>query len=176
MQMKTITPHKKQLAIDVAKDVIKTLRSSIVETSSYVSTSPSSEVTVQKLLHKYHDDSKTLAKKLRPHCKVCALGACLLSVVSLKNEFVFDVFNGDIYVPRSQIVKRLKGIFSKRQLALIESAFEGYLIYLGNRPSEKSWEPDLYRAVHFGKSFSDPKLRLKAIMENVIANNGVFKP
>lgn len=82
-------------------------------------------------------------------CYVCALGACFVSKLKLS-------------APRNTsesptMWKDLENIFSSAQMGKIEAAFEGWT---------------QYPAVT-GKT---PKARMKQIFQNIVKNDGTFKP
>src|SRR5580704_5386593 len=66
--------------------------------------------------------------KIQKHCQVCALGACFLSYVRLNDDTDIKEFcypdltdhNNNVCVEYSDIAEKLKGIFSREQLELIE--------------------------------------------------------
>ncbi len=88
---------------------------------------------------------------------------------------------------RKAIATLLKDTFSPNQLAMIESAFEdGYY----NGYSHWSSNPDtkgggiggkltglqIDKVKKFANKYIQPRKRLIAIMSNIIANKGTFKP
>lgn len=110
-------------------------------------------------------------------CKVCALGALFACAVELHGGGKYK-----FWVPSRRIIAEyLEPYFSKDQLGLIESAFE----------VNASWgecTDDAQKAEDFGAQFGHkynckgyPRFdtataRMKAIMQNIIANNGTFVP
>lgn len=153
---------KKELRIAVAKDVLKSLRILLVTPGVYVKT-----VEVRPITNFISTNSQKSASNLQKHCKVCALGACFLSLVKIDNKFDFasnveavDEYSFKRYVEPGALFRRLEKVFSAPQLYLIEAAFE-------------DWDPDL---VVFAPDITAPTDRLRAIMKNIIANDGTFKP
>lgn len=135
------------------------------------------------------DDVKLIADKLKTNCRVCALGACLLSVVSLQNDFVFELQQGNVVgVESYDLADRLLKVFTAEQLLLIETAFEcenftGYFtgnydeLHMGSMTRySRRLTHQLEIAKALGERFNDSKKRLRAIMRNMIANNGKFIP
>lgn len=123
------------------------------------------------------DDATKHLQRLQK-CHVCALGACLISQVKLFNKMaisklvVEDKHNAKHQVidPNRVIVSTLLSrFFSKDQLDLIESAFE----VGGDYNCQAPYSAD---AENFGEDYDDPKKRLKAIMANIIVNDGKFCP
>lgn len=111
--------------------------------------------------------------EVKPVCEVCALGAVAVSL-----------FNGEVGGGSGRMIRwALVEYFSVEQLALIESAFEGwdgsvaidaYVDYSGFQPHEVA-------AVE-GVDFSldgpadDDRTRLLRIMWNIVRNRGTFVP
>ena len=112
-------------------------------------------------------------------CVCCALGACLISTTKFKNKLKFhDV---DSLCAKSDSWKLLRGIFSPKQMNMIEYAFEAS--HSGSRVGEDSFGEynkyncnEIVKCVDFGKSFPYESDRLIAIMKNIIKNKGTFKP
>jgi hypothetical protein len=112
-------------------------------------------------------------------CKVCAIGAVFLSKVRLGNNHTGDL---EVMNSPNMIISNLKGIFSAKQLRLMEVAFEDLTggafkessVYDSNNPKHTA---KIEKALEFFKDYLDrPEERLIAILENIIANNGTFKP
>lgn len=113
----------------------------------------------------------------RKPCQVCAKGAMFIAAVDRYNKVQLRDANGDGFSNR-EIIKAMKAYFSKRTLDLIEVAFEckdanfefsnGYNQPVTNRVARN--------AIEFGKRYQDPRARLRAIMRNLISNNGDFVP
>jgi hypothetical protein len=104
-------------------------------------------------------------------CTVCGIGSLMLAH--------FRMFDN---VPRvedvemlmfADIADRLRGYFSKKQLACIEAAFEGKIMSLDDyyiltpklREALNTWNDYVHR---------NPTQRLRKIMENLIENGGTF--
>lgn len=112
-------------------------------------------------------------------CVCCALGACLISTTKFKNKLKFhDV---DALCSNSDSWKLLRGIFSPKQMNMIEYAFE--VSHNGSRVGEDSFGEynkhdydERVKCVDFGRSFDYESDRLIAIMKNIIKNKGTFKP
>jgi hypothetical protein len=121
----------------------------------------------------YEDQAQQHIDKISKDCYVCALGACFLSYIRLFNDVkVSDLVRGDrqedlyLYSTSSFIKSRLSQYFTHDQLLLIEAAFEGWRV--ADYCSEQVCD--------FYDKHPDPKERLRAIMQNVIDNNGEFIP
>lgn len=122
-------------------------------------------------------DSKKLAKKFQKDktCEVCAKGALFLSTVALHNEFNFGHIDGYYGVSTGEgtMVERMETFFTEEQLDLIEDAFETPYGFI---PDPESYPPTRYKAALFGASYEKDIDRLRAILRNMIANKGTFKP
>ncbi len=157
--------RKKQLAVDIAKDVIKWIRArklNINNAGSYICGDVNCELNSD-------DQVQPHLPALRESCSVCAKGAIFLSYIELKNEITFDSLDLDRFGSKSsvnadgeRICDLLGGAFTPDQLDLIECAFE-------------CWDDDVL-AEAFGEKYDDPGKRMTAICRNIIKNNGVFKP
>lgn len=173
------TPEQKELAVLVAKDVLQTMEDNpknfAIESGHYYF-KYSGSVGLESIVESdkwYKLPSQEQANIAKKKCSVCALGACFLSLVSLKNRFIFE----SRILGRSSIANRLSEIFSFEQMELIESAFEQALMI------DNSWEnctsshtKALENAVNFGRNYRNPRKRLVAILKNIIQNNGIFDP
>jgi hypothetical protein len=119
-------------------------------------------------------------------CDVCANGSLLMSLILFKNDFkVGDLPNGtSLYyairtswqanakIEVTSVGKRLHKYFTPKQLRLIEIAFEmGEGFFKVDATSVKE-----RKAVSFGETYHSHSERLIAIMENMLKNDGIFKP
>lgn len=100
-------------------------------------------------------------------CQCCGIGGCLLSMVRLGNSVSLE--DADEVDDQDFITDQLSKIMSRRQIGMIEAAFE------------KDGYADLSdtinnRCVSFGQQFKSPSERLIGIMKNIIANKGEFIP
>ena len=135
----------------------------------------------------WSDDQKSIDIKLDPNssikdafkskainsCQVCALGGLFMSCTNLNNNTTVqdledETYIGDLVADDDKISNGLNRIFTQGQLMLIESYFEGGVGYFKGYSYEKL-------LVTFFESFNDDE-RLKMIMQNIIDNNGTFKP
>ncbi len=141
----------------------------------------------------FHDDDGAQENlcTLEGNCGVCALGAMFLSHIRLNNQVkMIDVKEKMLYnngeegddspngrqrhlAARTFLEKCLKKITTKEQLALIEIAFELNDNILGIGKISKAKRQAAY---NFGNRYYGDAERLKAIMENVVKNKGMFKP
>jgi len=141
---------REQKAVSIAKDVLKRLRyMRNVKRGYYFSWNDCGHLT---------GDAQPLVPQFEKNCKVCAMGACLLSYIRLYDNVKVDdmltAYSG-ISVDSMFIEKTLRDVFSKEQLGLMEHEFECSDVY---------------------KSIEDPKKRLRLIMLNIVKNNGTFAP
>jgi hypothetical protein len=102
-------------------------------------------------------------------CTACAVGSMFVSAVLRYDNIVCGSFR---YEMNRGFRQYLGQFFSQDQIDLIESAFECRMISIDGNPDDT----DLCQAVIFGKKYSDDYSRILAIMENIIENNGEFKP
>jgi len=148
---------KKRVA--VAKDVLKQLR-----LKKYIATrglyfEPGSGED-EDLIEEGRKDGKDLQEILpKITCRVCAKGAILASRVNLYNEFPLDKDTDIDHVAANVSCE----VFGESQANLIEVTFEGYT----------SWNT---AASKFHKKYKTSEGTLRGIMNNIIKNNGVFKP
>jgi hypothetical protein len=169
----SLTPRGK--AVRVAKDVLLQLKAKKYKAKNLTYFSFEE---FEKLLESYNklpyydyvekekealkSDLKTTIASTKK-CEVCALGASICSLANL---------NGPVTVQtaREGGKRELQEIFPGGQLSYIESAFEmeamGYPHSFETRNA----------AIRLGKKYKNPDNRLRAIMNNIIQNRGVFKP
>jgi len=112
------------------------------------------------------------------HCSACALGSMFVVKVLITNAV-----DAESRWDREEIVEELVDIFSQAQLDLIESAYEGVYVGTFDAAYQKRWQDKhpallakLKRAVAFSDRYASASRRMRAIMRNIIKNNGVFAP
>ncbi len=113
-------------------------------------------------------------------CDCCALGSLMVGFARLFDQIKVSEDHVDVKTG----VKNLRGAFPNATLLLMEIAFEGTArrldwdtetgTYFGNRVRVS--ETKVEAAHDWRDKFPDLKRRLKAIMHNVIDNDGEFKP
>lgn len=159
---------REERKVAVCKDVLSRLDVMQVTSGSYVDSDNEYDCE--------HDAVVTPSEcdMLFEACEVCARGALLLGRVAVFNKLTWGEIGlvGDhtITASDSDTTNGLDGIFTYYELCELETAFElGMNLYvLGG---------DAYDAArNFGHLYPDPKDRLRAILENVIQNNGNFVP
>lgn len=165
---KRLTNAEKRVAI--AKDVLENLDRLKVRQGNYICGTLLEEVDPK-------DNAQEKVKAIQAYCTVCALGACLLSHIRLWDRVMMGEIAGTyptlyLNVQYAGTTAPLKRYFTQRQLNLIESAFE-------MRPMNKEHaasDEEIAQAKFFGLGYINSQNRLKAIMENIIENEGTFKP
>ena len=180
-------PEKRADArIAIAKDVLMTLdakRLSVVARSGYVFIERGA-VVPEYVVESFEALALAVRNpRSRAQCHVCAIGAAALSAVGLydraddlNDHWGENADDGDDYMgfyADSGLLRGLLGAwFTPNMLSLIECAFEETIFH----GAKNSSPVDRKRASLFGKQFSDPELRLRAIMQNIVDNDGTFRP
>ena len=117
-----------------------------------------------------------------PKCECCALGAMFMSCTLYNNKTTAieleDVrFSFSDYVEEGSFTNGLSTFFSKDQLKLIESAFEGNVGHFElDVGILEGVELDGDKTSKWMDRLPNDKKRLVAIMENIIKNKGKFVP
>lgn len=109
-------------------------------------------------------------------CRACALGAVFACAVERAGG-IRDFWEQPSVVMR----QKLGAYFTLWQLQLIETAFEashGFAVipYGLSEEEEDAHYVARDKAVEFGRAIRDPQERMRAIMENIVANKGTFVP
>lgn len=187
--MATKTKVKKVLtAVDIAKDVIRLLDAKLIKSrddsfSCYVDNTQFSPGS------KLHGKSLQRVMRLKSYkpCQVCALGALFMSYVDQENGVTTDQRLNDLDL----VYAKLRPFFSDKQLALIETAFEKRVMRnRGSDPSVSGTRESIpycddpagsgynaaQTAIRFGMQFPTRESRIRGIMNNIIANDGKFRP
>lgn len=158
------SPAAKRVA--VARDALAWLRAGALqaETGNYVK--PFQELPIYTL-----DGHKQLRDVVFGETTVCALGALFIAHVVRFDDCTVAEYAHSRLQQRNLIETKMKGTFEPKELELIESAFEcGDLTYL-------SWpKKTVDDAIAFGNRYRSARNRLVAILENIIANEGNFRP
>lgn len=182
---------KKERRIAILKDAIKQIK------LNNILAEPGTVVRLPDAIETNENDAKpVLAEyfkkkdKDKKPCYACARGSLLLCTVHKENDFILDSFDycEGSFRQESITDKRLLRLFSEKQLASMETAFEvdGYIEDMAN-----DWAEDLRyyylnkevlkdeesnKCLLFGAKYKDPNKRLLAIFSNAVKNNGIFKP
>lgn len=166
----TLTSRGK--AVRIAKDVLSQLAAKKLSATPgiYVSMPVPSDV----------DHSTPFCSILRNSnkCEVCALGGLFMGL-TINDKSITLGFNPDVYTESisqpSDFRDDLMDIFGRHQLDMIESAFEvDDMTYDFNDGTDE--EDAIQAAIEFGNELDYPDARLAGIMNNIIANRGVFRP
>ena len=163
---------QKQMAVAVARDVLKHLSVTRVESCTYLS-----GPVVDLLADVAGEQLQNHVNAVMAHCDVCALGSMFLSHVRLFDRLTVGEFlagrveDGNVSVERHDIYKRLVEIFGQHQLDMIECAFED--CDMSNELSQEDEDLACDATAHLGEDYRE---RLKFIMQNIVDNNGVFAP
>jgi len=145
-----MSPERKRVAI--ARDTIESLRLKKVVAKRGVYLDWTSMENGDKLPKNYK-------------CQACALGSMFVGLTTRVKDVSVKDANGGI---RADITDGLSNYFDNEQLDLIEDAFEtGYGCVA---------DDDCSTQQKFGAQFKTEDERLVAIMQNIINNNGEFKP
>lgn len=152
--------------IAVAKDVIEQVEEKkfVPESGTYV-----------MFVNAYNEGinhTTDIQKQLKTavQCRVCALGASVVSLCRL---------NGNLKANHTQDISScamrhfLETVFSIETVCLIENAFE---TSTGFYTSSAVSYTDKEKARSFGYKYNTLQKRLIAIMKNIIKNKGEFKP
>lgn len=185
---------KKERRIAILKDAIKQIK------LNNIVADPGTVVNLSDNIDVYLDGDKDAKPLLieffkkkddkKEPCYACARGSLLLCTVHKENDFLLSSFDdcGGSFRKNSITDERLLKLFSAKQIALMENAFEvdDYISdkegdcmddisyyslnseVLGNKLAKKS--------ILFGGKYKDPNKRLLAIFKNAVKNEGIFKP
>ncbi len=115
-------------------------------------------------------------------CRVCAIGGLFVCAVKRKNKITledcrastYNTLTGDVALDGEVAMEYLQKFFSTSQLHLIELAFEGGSG--GELANEENPRLDEQSAIAFGKRFVNDTARMRALMLNIIYNEGTFTP
>lgn len=172
-QFKRLSKSKK--AILVAQDVLQQIKA-----KKYIPAKGSYIINVQHNIEE--GDIRKQFDKIKT-CKACALGSMLLSCINLGNNITTD----DLYLDMAgsvgginspKISELFTSIFDPYQLLLIETCFEsnnGSEKYADDVLNQKLSDDDIDKCQNFYCKYTTDLNRLKAICNNIIKNNGVFK-
>lgn len=177
-----MTPAQQRVAI--AKDVLKwiALDRLVPTTGSYFDVWNKAALGIgSNAYYRKKLDGQEALLKPEVKCSVCALGGLFACTVARANSITLYDVN---IAGQGAMHEYLAPYFDRRQLLLVESAFER----VDFRPHREKYRIDDYgdesfvqdleveRAVAFGCGYDKADKRMRAIMENIIANGGEFKP
>lgn len=170
-----LTPAEKR--IQLARDVLAQLKRGDIEAERGTWLQADVPTTTVDL----NTDLQTLLQATEV-CKACAFGSLFVAAVKRKNDFkVLDIkglhLTGvdereieDIQLDFDEMANYMGPFFTKDQISLIESAFEGGGLH-NNKKSINFLEE-----VDASDPWLDDSIRLRLVMENIVANDGTFKP
>jgi hypothetical protein len=172
IQFQSMTPAQKRVLI--ARDALTLLEGArILPTSGNYITRVrplvSPDVQLQEVI-------KTNWLAYEHSCSACALGMTLIAACLRFNDLtVGELYDDGSRVSRAPVVEYLKRFFDADQLDLIEIAFEE-----GDVPtvleSTKLTPNEVMDAIVFGERFEGWREVMRAILNNIIQNEGVFVP
>ncbi len=113
------------------------------------------------------------------HCNVCALGAAAIALVGRENHLAVNTYPGvtEIRLDDYHYRSLLREYFSGEQLAMIESAFES--ANYAHKENLSYQNEGILNSVYYSKHIPNgnvSSVRMRAIFQNIIDNNGTFVP
>lgn len=160
------------IAHDIIGQVLR--RAFVAKPGTYAEVYESNNGNIRQMF----DQKKLLTSKKIGYCDVCAIGSALVSGIRLFNKAKFDGCGADQYDAWNFAIR----FFEPVQVVLIERAFEQGDGGLQSDDDEdlEGWvkpsQPAMDAAEDFGHGLVDDDLRLCAIFQNIIDNDGTFKP
>lgn len=111
-----------------------------------------------------------LLKTTETTCQVCAKGGLFLSYIGIVNSYERNgVMSSNNDAKEMELLSK---VFSKKQLTMIETAFERSDFDI----NEELGGNTIDACITFGEKFDTAEERLDAICKNMLANEGLFKP
>lgn len=169
---------KNEKAVLVAKDILKQIKKGkyLAEIGGYIS----AYFTDDKI--KINDQIQKQFKEI-DHCKVCQIGASLMSYIRLGNELTFkdlEIHDKRISIEElnnKKVKKALLSIFTKRTIAMMEVCFEQvYDKECTNAARDlfnyKLAAEDIDECINYTKNINTGKDKMIKICKNIIKNNG----
>jgi hypothetical protein len=158
--------------VDIAKDALKLLN------SNKINANHGYYVAVELRFNPNMREYKFSEIFDQTNCRVCALGSLFISLVTNSEGPEFRIKNESNVVSkwcsfsRSEIIRYLREYFSAEELSLIEQMYEGWINELNSR---EDYTPKKTEVAEYLMTL-DVKERLICILNNIIENNGEFKP
>jgi len=153
-----------QMRVAIAKDVLKQIK------ARKITISPNGYWTVGNPRFLYDGTAVGRLDIQRKKCSVCAAGAAITSAIRLFNEETIPIRNAS---DEERVFIAGRRWFTKRQLAMIEAAFEKP----GSRPMvDQITFREIDRCDRFAAKNDTYLARAKAIFKNIIENGGNFVP
>lgn len=166
---------KTPTALELMEDVVR-----LIEADLFTPTVNSYVALTERALLEHGEESaqQFIQSGGMKHCRACAMGAMLLAYVDKANQLKVQEMGVSGYQGHSIICKTLDGIVSKKQLLLMEAAFERRSEYCEEEiASGLLSRIEVNKAISFGSAYGySQRERLLAIMKNGIENGGVFDP
>lgn len=119
----------KNLAVAVAKDVLKSLRQFKFRQGTYLQSVNSISAELSSASPK--SEVQGFVPELIEKCEVCLKGACILAKARVADELKLSALSiefGEVEL-KKDADEILDGVFDKETLGMIEAAFEGYSGY-----------------------------------------------
>lgn len=158
---------KKKQRLAIAHDVVQQVKMKkfIASPGIYHRIGTDGPLSLDETSRLYSDMQKFLLESEKA-CNVCGLGAAFCSLARLGDETSWA----------SRDRWALKPIFGYDQLALIEMAFEGWGFDRAEEEGLDVSKEEVARTRDFYRRRPDASKRLVAIFNNIIKNDGTFKP
>ncbi len=160
---------KAEKRVMIAKDILKLLKAEVVSGKA-------GEYVEFNSMPFFYDDQAQGHLHNIPKCEVCGIGGIAYAYILRKNNCTI----GEMDTLGSGDILKMVKIFPKRQMNLIESAFEQWDSFDNGRNKKV---PAFERAYYFRSNNNCPKHKrgtnnkaLELIMKNIIKNKGTFKP
>ena len=173
---------RKEKAVLVAKDIIEQIKIGryIPNRGFYINDLRSTEMfSEDSVIRDAFNDIQ--------ECRVCAIGATILSATHLGNRLKVTDLNINYLVTvhklrNPKVIKLLDSIFDDRTLLLIESCFEGFIAEddrYATKIKRYSYSYITSEVINkcnaFKEQYENTDDRLIAICQNIITNGGEFK-
>lgn len=179
--------QRNEKAVSMAQEALRLLNLVRIKSGTYLlkfgDCDPFPNVSLSK------EDVALIAKD----CEVCALGLCFLGYLASEGGAVSDIvrkdFNGPFYgfdgpfygIDVGFLVERLQTIMPLKELGQIEVAFEGFGLpaCLSNKELDNFAVDEVnpfLSAVEFYDKHPGREARIRAILDNILANDGHFRP
>jgi hypothetical protein len=162
---------KAELRVQIARDVIAQVKSRrlVAMRGNYGMVLLSSDEWDAWMNDHEPTDLRALLSGKR--CEACALGSMFLAAVDRHDKIAMPPARADTFTRREE-TRYLSSFFSASQLDLIESAFESTNICEYTR----CFQDTVQRATKMFLSRVRPRQRMIQIMQNIVDNEGTFRP
>lgn len=183
---------KAEKRIEIAKDVLKQIKSNKYRPTSGIWVMDSNGYEVEDLVSYARqvaeeadavDLKKDVVCRLNGTCSVCALGSLFVSAIDKFNHTKLNPGYRVNWIDSEDSESNpLLKWFSAKQLLLIESTFEGghggwanEAMYILSKKELLHWNKYAFPAIYaYCNRYPNATSRLKAIMNNIIRNKGTF--